>query len=114
MTPPTADNAKHTPGKMIVDRGNLQIGTTIVAGAELPGPTSVGASADVRSYEDAKAVRDANARRLAACWNACEGISTDALEKFGNIYAALAAQPQKLGNDDGPEWFGVAARGSGG
>jgi len=25
----------------------------------------------------------ANARRLAACWNACEGLETEQLEQFG-------------------------------
>ena len=27
-------------------------------------------------------MREANARRLAACWNACEGLDTDELERF--------------------------------
>ena len=30
---------------------------------------------------DGDAEADANMRRLAACWNACEGISTDTLER---------------------------------
>lgn len=28
-------------------------------------------------------VTEANARRLVACWNACEGLDTDKLERFG-------------------------------
>lgn len=28
---------------------------------------------------------EANARRLVACWNACDGISTEALERLGTI-----------------------------
>ena len=30
-------------------------------------------------------ITEANARRLVACWNACEGISTDALERLGTL-----------------------------
>ena len=33
-------------------------------------------------------VARANARRLVACWNACEGISTDALERLGTLERA--------------------------
>lgn len=30
---------------------------------------------------------EANARRLVACWNACEGLETEALEKHGLVHA---------------------------
>jgi hypothetical protein len=43
---------------------------------------------------------EANARRLVACWNACEGISTEALERLVNTidraYVSLQAQRDKL------------------
>lgn len=29
--------------------------------------------------------QEANARRLVACWNACEGLSTEALERLGTL-----------------------------
>ncbi len=35
---------------------------------------------------------EANARRLAACWNACDGLSTDFLEQIDSIQAALTGQ----------------------
>lgn len=41
---------------------------------------------------------EANARRLAACWNACMGISTDSLERYYNTGAGLdeALQEESL------------------
>jgi hypothetical protein len=46
--------------------------------------------------------RDANARRLTACWNACDGVPTDMLETIANLvpatvpYRLLRAQRDKL------------------
>lgn len=34
---------------------------------------------------------EANARRLVACWNACEGLSTEALERLGTLDRARVA-----------------------
>lgn len=36
----------------------------------------------------------ANARRLAACWNACDGVTTKALEELGPIARAIADPAQ--------------------
>lgn len=35
---------------------------------------------------------EANARRLVACWNACEGLSTEFLARIDSIQAALTGQ----------------------
>ena len=51
-------------------------------------------------YKDAKA--EENSRRLAACWNACEGISTENLEdnkpiiELANDYNAALKQRDEL------------------
>ena len=51
-------------------------------------------------YKDAKA--EENSRRLAACWNACEGISTENLEdnkpiiELANDYNAVLKQRDEL------------------
>jgi hypothetical protein len=39
---------------------------------------------------------EANARRLVACWNACEGISTDALETEGGAVMGWVRTASKL------------------
>lgn len=41
------------------------------------------------------AERDANALRLAACWNACEGISTEALETGPTMMAAYQREERR-------------------
>lgn len=64
----------HTNGKM-TSKGNV-VRDCIKIGAELIGviyPCEQGREAET----------EANARRLAACWNACEAFSTEALEKHG-------------------------------
>lgn len=42
------------------------------------------------------AVAVANARRLVACWNACEGISTDELETTGGAAVGWVRTASKL------------------
>lgn len=57
-------SAQHTTGRMGID------GDWLVAGdAKTPVAEA--------SYHDEFATRDANLRRLAACWNACEGLTQD-------------------------------------
>lgn len=67
-------NDKHTPGPMT--QGTTNAGKTCVwlGGATEP-QHEMGPDA---SWIDCNTA--ANARRIAACWNACEGIPTEALE----------------------------------
>lgn len=37
--------------------------------------------------------RDANARRLVACWNACDGVPTEALEAAGTLVVTTKPEP---------------------
>lgn len=71
-------NAQHTPGRLTV-RGGYGIysndGKTPVAGTCLP-----------NSMPESD---EANARRLVACWNACDGISTEALENMPQPFGSL-------------------------
>lgn len=39
-----------------------------------------------------ESITPANARRLAACWNACEGLSTEALENITMVGDTLAGR----------------------
>lgn len=76
----------HTQGKLRVGTHN----TTLVSDSDGPG---------VRGYDSpsyggfmvAESVHPENARRLAACWNACEGIDTDKLEKLPKPFGELLA-----------------------
>lgn len=63
-------SAQHTPGRLVV-RGGYSIYTA--------GLTPV-ADTCITNSETANA--EANARRLAACWNACDGMETDLLENI--------------------------------
>lgn len=62
--------------------------TTTKAGAHTQGRLKVNKYGNIATEQgDALVVQDgcvsiADMRRLAACWNACEGIDTDNLEKF--------------------------------
>jgi hypothetical protein len=78
-------NAKHTQGRASLDTKGV--------GIDLPNhiPIDIGqhaAAAQVvwkmEDYERSPHCEE-TARRLVACWNACEGISTEALEVDGNL-----------------------------
>ena len=74
-------SAQHTPGRLAV-RGGYSIYTT--------DGTPVADTCLTASIPDND---EANARRLVACWNACEGIQTELLEHYygdrGGLDAAL-------------------------
>lgn len=48
------------------------------------------------SVEHFEAAQRQNARRLVACWNACEHIPTEALERFESIKAAGTASMESV------------------
>ena len=82
-------NAKHTPGKLIADcnrpfddyqTGNPMIGTAGLWIAEL----CVG-----KGYDQTDEQAEANAERLAACWNACDGLPDPSV--VPKLIAALKA-----------------------
>ena len=90
--------SKHTPGRLFL--GELPVGERdgkmTYAKLELVAPSQdprylVFSVARIEfSYEQkhkgfistSKEEAEANARRLVACWNACEGMATDVLEKI--------------------------------
>lgn len=79
-------NAQHTQGRIVVNPIQLDQIATADASKGIARVTHFGHSVDTVI---------ANARRLAACWNACEGISTDDLEKTGTIAAEVADEMQE-------------------
>lgn len=74
-------SAQHTQGRLVV-RGGYSIYAA-------DGKTPV---ADACLDNSVAAHDEANARRLVACWNACDGISTEALEHLGTLDRARVQQ----------------------
>ena len=74
----------HTPGRLKV-RG----GYSIYASDNTP-------VADTCLTASAPANDEANARRLTACWNACERIPTEVLEKLSDGVAVMLPMYQEL------------------
>ena len=89
-------SAKHTPGRLSVDEYPVALSNGDLAHAKL---SIVAPSKDPRYlhfsigmvnfsaefiglYPSDVEEAEANARRLVACWNACEGMETDALQQI--------------------------------
>lgn len=81
-------SAAHTPGRLRLTAANA---------LGLEGNPQAGDRLKIHSpwIEDAwdgDEEADANMRRLAACWNACEGLSTEALENITMVGDTLASR----------------------
>lgn len=77
----------HTQGSPVATGNGLHIGTRCLA----------------TTHMEPQSERIADARRLAACWNACDGVSTEVLEDVNSSerellhhYAATVAQRDEL------------------
>ena len=96
-------NAKHTPGRLSVDEYPVTLANGDLAHAKLSivAPSKaprylhfsigmVNFSAEFTGlYPSDVEEAEANARRLVACWNACEGMTTDELEQIARIGGML-------------------------
>lgn len=67
-------SAQHTPGRLTADG-------TVLLFARNAGGFSISGCPDAET----------NARRLAACWNACEGLDTEGLENLTAIGETIAS-----------------------
>lgn len=63
---------EHTPGELKAEAHNLTIGGQYIAKTEFVN-------------------QSANARRMVACWNACDGIQTEKLEKAAGDHSPVFA-----------------------
>lgn len=89
--------AQHTPGRLIA--GTIEMLAPNVSGNHhcigIEGTNTATALTGLVG-DDVDALSAADARRLAACWNACEGLDTGALERIGDNFikpmADLTAQ----------------------
>lgn len=87
-------NDQHSPGRMTVHAEDaagwplLMIGSRIVANVN---PESGVDTSKAPSIAFKKMPAEANARRLAACWNYCEGLDTDGMETATKIGQPIKA-----------------------
>lgn len=79
----------HTEGRLKARAWSNHAETTIVRD-DLAGP--VEAVAECSGFGRASEHCEANARRLVACWNACEGVSTETLECLKDFQRQSAMQ----------------------
>ena len=85
-------SAKHTPTPWRVGRPG-----TVVSDSHIEhGPVGCDCVEYYGGHLIAESVTSANARRIAACVNACEGISTDAIETEGSAVMGWARAASKL------------------
>ncbi len=75
----TKTMSAHTPGAAIADDIGIHVGTAYLA----------------LTYMVPQAQRK-DARRMAACWNACDGLSTEALETEGSAVMGWTRTASKL------------------
>lgn len=65
--------AKHTPGKLVAINGDISILKTEDGQQRI---------CTLNGFNGDDALRIANCNRLAACWNACEGINPEAMPEM--------------------------------
>lgn len=73
----------HTPGPVVLNNNDNALSEFAICSPALG--RGFGSSLAVASQRDGRISREqalANARRLAACWNACEGLDTELLENI--------------------------------
>lgn len=82
--------AKHTQGKAIPAVASVsQIGSCYAVGMQ---DTKVTIAITGKFGKPDSDISEANAHRIAACWNACEGIDTGMLENITTLGDTLASR----------------------
>ena len=79
-------SAKHTPPRLTVTHNSWGTSTIYCEGREV-----ALVRMDSEAHEDDEQHCE-NARRLAACWNACEGLPTEILESIAMMGDTLASR----------------------
>lgn len=70
-------NAAHTPGLLSIGEDFTEDGITETVIRGLDGHAGIAVALD---FGRIPGMREANARRLVACWNACNGLPTESLD----------------------------------
>lgn len=87
-------SAKHTQGPLVLDQHGAIRGGPMVRFINGSAQEQVAMTTVTSWMEPGEHIE--NARRLVACWNACEGISTDAIETEGSAVMGWARAASKL------------------
>ncbi len=82
----------HTPGKLVIS----SIGVGFEIESEAGEVIAQAQQVTSQDHMQGLAIRKENARRLSACWNACEGISTEALESVTHAALGWSRTASKL------------------
>ena len=78
--------SKHTPGRMVQDTRGAPKADVRAASGRAVAHTYMASGRPPKTkeaYQDRVDEDRANARRIVACWNACEGVDTEWLEQCG-------------------------------
>ena len=84
-------SGRHTESRLVVGELNGHGIELKHTNGDVPGAISL-VLARVTARPTWMAEAEANARRLAACWNACEGMTTEALEALPGPFNKLLSQ----------------------
>ena len=96
-------SAAHTPGRLAHDQRGYPYADLRSESGRGVAHTWGACSSQPKSAENYKRRTDedrANARRLAACWNACEQLSTEQLEQVPSLPLAMVAHHELLAQRD--------------
>lgn len=70
----------HTPGRLAVTHNNWEVSTLHCEGGEVA-QVRIDSAVDEDTQQYLESVKEDNARRLAACWNYCEDLDTEGMER---------------------------------
>lgn len=73
-------SGKHTPGRLNFHNNNWQVSTVYSADGKMVAQCLIDEKATEETQFDFEQIKEANARRIVACWNACAGLDTELLE----------------------------------
>lgn len=88
-------SAQHTHGQLRVTHNNWEASTLHCNGIAVA-HVLIESDVDEQTQQHLESVKEANASRLAACWNACEGVPTEFLEEHPAPFSEMRAERDKL------------------
>lgn len=89
-------SAQHTPGRLVEDTRGPRADIRSESGRIVAVTYGLGFPKTAEGLEKRTQEDRANRRRLVACWNACDGLSTEALESEGNAALGWSRTASKL------------------
>lgn len=99
----------HTQGRLRVTHNSWEVSTLHCDGSPVA-RVLIESDVDEHTQQHLESVKEANASRLAACWNLCENIPTEDMEGQ-TLYEYVAHQAFIAGMNPGPEGMGLGIKG---